>query len=159
MRLVRVIGCGTPDAGDDAVGLLAVRAARERLASMGVEVLESASPLDLVHLLEGADAAVVVDAVRAPSGGRDPGELIRVEAAPGEPLPAELRSSLSSHGLGLAEAVGLAAAFEPTPRVVVLGIEAAEVAAGAGLSPAVAAALPRLVERVLAEVAHLLEPG
>jgi len=157
MPVIRVIGCGTPDAGDDAVGLLAVRAARERLAAMGVEVLESASPLDLVHLVEGADAAVVVDAVRAPSGGREPGELVRAEAAPGEPLPAELRSSLSSHGLGLAEAVGLAAALGAAPRLVVLGVEAGDVTAGAGLSAPAAAALPDLVERLLAEVAHLLE--
>ncbi len=159
MPRVRVIGCGTLDAGDDAVGILAVRAARGRLASMGVEVLESASPLDLVHLVEGVDAAVIVDGVRAPSGGRDPGELVRAEAGPGEPLSAELRSSLSSHGLGLAEAVGLTAALGTAPRVIVLGVEVEEVTAGAGLSPSVAAALSALVERLLAEVARLRGSG
>jgi len=160
MAVVRVIGCGTPDAGDDAAGLLAVRAARAELASLSdVEVVESASPLDVVHLLEGADAAVLVDAVRTPSGGRRPGELVRAEAARGEPVPVELRSSLSSHGLGLAEAVGLAAAMGPVPRVLVLGVEVGDVTAGAGLSPPVAAALPDLVERLLAEVSRLLEAG
>ncbi|HEX9124532.1 MAG TPA: hydrogenase maturation protease, partial [Actinomycetota bacterium] len=126
---VRVIGCGTLDAGDDAVGLLAVREARERLEAIaGVEVLEAAA-LDVVHLLEDVDGAVVVDAVRAPSGLREPGTIVRAEAGP-DGLPADVRSSLSSHGLGLAEAVGLAAALGGMPRVVFLGIEVADVTAG-----------------------------
>lgn len=159
MAPVRVIGCGTPDAGDDAAGLLAVRAARDELASLpDVEVVESAVPLDVVHRLEGADAVVLVDAVRSPLGGREPGELVRAEAGP-EGIPAEIRTSLSSHGLGLAEALGLAAAMGPTPRVVFLGVEVADVTAGAGLSPPVAAALPDLVERLLTEVSRLLEAG
>lgn len=157
MPLVRVIGCGTPDAGDDAAGLLAVRAARDELDPLpGVEVVESASPLDVVHLLEGADAAVVVDAVRAPLGGREPGELVRAEAGR-DGLPAEVRSSLSSHGLGLAEAVGLAAVVGSSPRVVFLGVEVAEVAAGGGLSPAVARALPELSALVVREARALAD--
>jgi len=157
MPLVRVIGCGTPDAGDDAAGLLAVRAVREGLVALGdVDVVESASPLDVVHLLEGADAVVVVDAVRAPLGGREPGELVRAESGP-DGLPAELRSALSSHGLGLAEAVGLAAALGRAPRIVFVGVEVADVTAGRPPSPPVAEALPRLVDRLVAEVAQLLE--
>lgn len=155
MPTVRVIGCGTPDAGDDAVGLLAVRACREALVMLGdVDVRELASPLDAVHLLEGADAVVVVDAIRAPTGGREPGELVRAEGGP-DGLPAELRSSLSSHGLGLAEAMGLAAALGRPPRIVFVGVEAGDVTAGRPLSPAVAGALPRLVDLVMDEVAHL----
>jgi hydrogenase maturation protease len=153
-----VIGCGTLDAGDDAAGLLAVRRARERLEAIpGVEVLE-ASVLDVVHLLEDVEAAVVVDTVRAPSGLREPGTIVRAEVGPGG-LPTDIRSSLSSHGLGLAEAVGLAAALGPMPRVVFLGVEVADVAIGVGLSPAVSTALSPLVAEVMAEVAQLLERG
>lgn len=155
MPSVRVIGCGTPDAGDDAAGLLAVRVARDALAAIrGVDVVESASPLDVVHLLEGVDAVIVVDAVRAPLGGREPGELVRAEAGP-DGLPAEVRSSLSSHGLGLAEAVGLAAALGPTPRVVLLGVEIEDVTSGGGLSPAVAGALPALSAAIVSEARSL----
>lgn len=151
LPVVRVIGCGTLDAGDDAAGLLAVRAAANELSSLpGVEVVESASPLNLVHLLEGVDVAIVVDAVRAPRGGREPGELVRAEAGP-DGLPVELSSSLSSHGLGLAEAIGLAAAVAGAPRVVVLGVEVADVVAGRRLSQPVAAALPWLSSRLVAE--------
>jgi hydrogenase maturation protease len=152
--LVRVIGCGNPDVGDDAAGVLAVERGRAALEGIGAEVIPQASPLDLVHLLEGVDAVVVVDAIRTPDAARPPGDIVRAEAGP-DGLPAEIRSSLSSHGLGVAEAVGLAAAMGPTPRVVVLGVEAGRASAGTGLSNAVRRALPALVDAVVAEARAL----
>ena len=152
---VRVIGCGNPEAGDDAVGLLAVGLARRRLPPE-VEVVEAGLALKVLDLLEGVDAVVIADAVRAPSGGREPGAIVRAVGDP-DGLPAELRGALSSHGLGLAEAVGLAAAMGPLPRVVFLGVEVGDLTAGHGLSAAVAAALPALVDAVVEEVAALAE--
>jgi hydrogenase maturation protease len=158
VAVVRVIGCGNPDAGDDAAGLLALAAAREELEALealpGVEVVARASPLEVVHLLEGADAVLVVDAIRTPGGGRSVGELVRAETGP-QGLPGEIRSSLSSHGIGVAEAVGLAAAVGPAPRVLVLGVEAGQAVAGGPLSPAVEAAIPELARRIVAEAAAL----
>lgn len=151
MTRVRVIGCGTPDAGDDAIGLLAVRAARAELEELqGVEVVETSAGVHVADLLRDVDAAIVVDAVRAPGGGREPGALVRVEAGP-EGLPADLSTSLSSHGLGVAEAVGLAAAIGVAPAVVFLGIEADDVTAGHPLSVAVERSLPELVARVVVD--------
>jgi hydrogenase maturation protease len=148
---VRVVGVGNPDAGDDAVGLLAVRAARSELERLaGVEVVETGAGLHLVELLDGVEAVVVVDAVRAPRGGRAPGTIVRVEAGP-QGLPAEIGSSLSSHGFGVAEAVGLAAALDGAPRVVFLGVEIADVTAGHPLSAQVRARLPELMARVVGE--------
>ncbi len=148
---VRVIGCGNPDAGDDALGLVAVREAHAALEAIpGVEVVEAGAAVNLVHLLEGVDAAVVVDAVRTPRGDRAPGEFVRAEAG-AEGLPAEIRWSLSSHGFGLAEAVGLAAAVGARPRIVFLGLEVEDVTAGHPLSPRVSAALAALVARIVAE--------
>ena len=154
MTRVRVVGVGNPEAGDDAVGLLGVRAARPELEALGVEVVETGAGLHVVDLLAGVDAVVIVDAVRESRGARPPGTIVRAEAGP-EGLPAELGSSLSSHGFGVAEAVGLAAALDGTPRVVVLGVEVADVVAGHGLSEAVAASLPELVTRVVAEARSL----
>lgn len=153
MGRVRVIGCGNPDAGDDAVGLLAVREARASLPP-DVEVVEAALALRVLDLLDGVDAVVVVDAVRAPNGGREPGALVRAEGGAGG-LPGELRSALSSHGLGLSEAVGLAGALGPLPRVVFVGVEAADLEAGHGLSSAVATTFPALVAAVIAEAEAL----
>jgi hydrogenase maturation protease len=152
---VRVIGCGNPEAGDDALGLLAVGLARRRLPPQ-VEIVEAGVALRVLDLLDDVDAVVIVDAVREPGGGRAPGTLVRT-VADRAGLPAELRGSLSSHGIGLAEAVGLAAAMGPLPRVVFLGVEAGELTAGAGLSPAVAATLPRLVDAVVEETVALAE--
>jgi hydrogenase maturation protease len=161
VAVVRVIACGNPDAGDDAAGILAVAAARAELDTLpGVEVVAQASPLSVVHLLEGADAVIVVDAIRTPGGGRAPGTPVRAEAGP-DGLPAEIRSSLSSHGLGVAEAVGLAAAIGRVPRVVVLGIEAEASAAGAGRSAPVERGLPGLASMIVEEARTLADalPG
>ena len=151
---VRVIGCGNIEAGDDALGLLAVQLARPRLP-VGIEVVEAGLSLRVLDLLDGVDAVVIADAVRTPGGERAPGTLIRADGGP-DGLPAELRGSLSSHGLGLAEAVGLAAALGPLPRVVFLGIEAADLTAGAPLSPAVQDTMPALVDAVVAEAGALV---
>ena len=151
MTRVRVIGVGNPEAGDDAVGLEVVRAARPALEGLGAEVVETGAGLHVLDLLRGVDAVVIVDAVRAPHGGRPPGTIVRAETGPGG-LPAEVGSSLSSHGFGVAEAVGLAAALEDAPRVVFLGVEIAAVTAGHGLSAPVASSVPELEARVVAEV-------
>lgn len=153
MTRVRVIGCGNLEAGDDAAGLLAVREAAGRLPAE-VEVVE-AGPLQVLDLLDDADAVIVVDAVRTSDARRAPGAIVRAEAGP-DGLPSTLRSSLSSHGIGLAEAVGLAASLGPLPRITLIGIEVGEVAAGAPPSPPVREALPALVDAV---VAAALEHG
>lgn len=156
MGVVRVIGCGNLDAGDDASGLLALRRARPGLERIpGVEVVEAGPALRVLDLLGDAEAVVVVDAVRAPQGGRRPGEIVRAEAGRSG-FPAAVRSSLSSHGLGVAEAVGLAAALDRAPRVILLGIEVADVTAGHPPSDAVATAIPDLARRIAGEAAALV---
>lgn len=155
MTRVRVVGVGNPEAGDDAVGLVVVRSARPALEALGAEVVETAAGLHVLDLLRGIDAAVVVDAIRAPGGGRPAGTVVRAEAGP-EGLPAEVGSSLSSHGFGVAEAVGLAAALDEVPRVVFLGVEISDVTAGHGLSEPVASSVPELEARVVAEVRRIV---
>ncbi len=152
MRRVRVVGVGSLGAGDDAAGVLAVRGARTELERLGVEVRELSAAVHLLDALQGADAVVVVDAVRAPNLA--PGEIVRVEAQPGG-LPVELGDPVSSHGLGVAEVIALAATLPAPPRIVVLGVQVAATRAGASVSGPVAAALPELEARVLAEARAL----
>lgn len=155
--VLRVIGCGNPEAGDDAVGLEVVRLVRERLGDEpNVEVGFAVTGARTLDLMIGADAVIVVDAVRTPDGGRRPGTLIRVDVGP-DGLPVEIASCLSSHGLGLAEVFGLSAAIGATPRIVFVGVEALEMVLGHALSPAVLSAVPSLVDMVLAEVHQLAE--
>ena len=149
MPRVRIVGCGNPDAGDDAAGLVAVDRARS-LVPPDVDVVTAPTALHVLDLLEGVDSVLLVDAMRTTGDGREPGHVVRAESGP-DGLPVTLRSSLSSHGLGLAEAVGLAAALGPVPNVVFLGVEVGDVRAGRGLSPAVEAALPALVDAIVRE--------
>jgi hydrogenase maturation protease len=60
---------------------------------------------------------------------------------------------LSLHGLGLVEAFALAERLGRMPRdLKVIGVEPAQVGLGTGLSDAVAAAVPRVVDLIKAEV-------
>jgi hydrogenase maturation protease len=156
--VIRVIGCGNPEAGDDAVGLEVVRLVRDRLADApDVEVAVAGTGARALDFVMGADAVVVVDAVRTPGGERPPGTPIRVDVGP-DGLPVEIAASLSSHGLGLAEVFGLSAAMGCAPRMVFVGVEAHDMIVGHGLSREVGGAIGSLVDAVLAEV-HALRPA
>jgi hydrogenase maturation protease len=95
--------------------------------------------------------AVVVDAVRAEPAV--PGRLQRLvvdRAGPGPP------KSVSSHGLGLEDAIGLALALDHMPgRLIVHAVEDADLAQGTGLTPAVAAVIGTLAAAVLQDLASL----
>jgi len=145
---VRLIGVGTPH-GDDAAGPAVVEALIAAGLPEGVAATTCARPgLDLPDVLRGAQAAVLVDAMRS---GRRPGSVARVAA---DRLGA-LRP-LSSHGLGVAEGLALAEALGRCPaRVEVVGIEG-ECRDGDGLSPAVRRGVGRaasLVRALLCELA------
>jgi hydrogenase maturation protease len=129
-----VLGIGQLAAGDDGVGLAVAR----ELAARGVAVRESADASALLALLEAGHRVIVVDAV---AGGGPPGSVMRLapEALGSGPAP------LSSHGLGVAEAIALARTLYG-PRVVaelaIIGIAIERPSTHAvGLSPAVAAAV------------------
>ncbi len=149
---IRVIGCGNPDAGDDAAGLLAVRAASERLRGTATAEFVLAGPASKVgDLLQGADTAIVVDAVQSTGAGRRPGDLFRAVATR-DGLPTPVRSAISSHGLGVADVIGIEAALGRAAYVVFLGIEAADVQIGNAPCSAVASALGGLVDLIEEEV-------
>jgi hydrogenase maturation protease len=147
-RLTLVLGIGNAWQGDDAAGLIAADRLRE-LAPAGIEVRElEGEPVSLVEAWDGAADVYLIDAVRS---GSPPGTVHRLDATD-EALPATL-SAASTHTLGIGEAIELARALGRLPRRVVLyGIEAESIHAGASLTPAVAAAVDEVIERLLEEV-------
>ena len=158
MRTVRVIACGNAHAGDDGAGLAVAADLRQRLRDRGaIDVVEAGTPARILDLLTGVDAAIVLDAVRS-DGAHRPGEIVRIEDLRGG-VPGGLRSSLSSHGLGVAEAVGVAAAVGPVPRVAFLGVEADGATEGADVSKAVADSLPLLADAAERLAVELSESG
>ncbi len=137
---IRVVGLGSPF-GDDAAGILVAQGlgAGDGLPA-DTEAVACRRPIELLDALEGVDGAVLVDATRS---SRPPGTVH-------EPALDELREArpVSSHGLGVGEAVALARSLGRAPRrIAIVGIEAASTT-GDGLSAPVRAALPEATARV-----------
>jgi len=152
-RSVLILGVGNPLAGDDGVGVRAIQELGEagelpegiRLLDVGV------LGLDILAWIRPDETVVIVDAVHGP--GR-PGTLYRVEL---EEVDVPRGPRLSVHDLGIADAVQAARLMGRPLRGALIGVEPACVQAfTAGLSPAVAAALPALQAAALREAKALL---
>ena len=141
-----VIGIGNPYRRDDGVGpILTERLAKLVMSDVDVQVLDG-EPTGLLDAWTGARLAIVVDAVL--SEPPRPGQIHRTSMS-------TLTSSAatSSHGLGVPEAVELGRALDRLPaQLIVYAVEAADVGYGTGLSPAVAAAIPELLDAVLTDL-------
>jgi len=144
-----VIGIGNPERGDDAVGRRVARRLRGKLP-VDIAVVEAdGEPATLLSFFKDAEAAILVDACVS---GTPAGTIRRFDASAAK-LP-EAKFSVSTHGLGLGEAVELARALGQLPkRTIVFAIEGREFEIGAPLSQDVAAAVEEACARVLAEFA------
>jgi hydrogenase maturation protease len=148
-----VLGIGNPERGDDGAGRAVARRLREVLPDDVTVAEADGEAADLVARLEGAKGAFLVDACVS---GAPAGTVRRIDAGR-EPLPPE-GFAVSSHGLGLAQAVELARALGALPPIcVVYAIEGASFAPGEVLSPAVAGAVAEAVERLRTEVMETLK--
>jgi hydrogenase maturation protease len=140
-----VLGLGNVLCGDDGLGGEAIRrlAAGPPLAP-GVR-LEDGGVLGLALLptLEAARRAIIVDAVRC---DRPPGELVVVS---GDDVVPALRERLSPHEIGVWDLLWAARLRGRAPeRLAIVGLVPACLDLGVGLSPAVEAGIPALVEAV-----------
>ncbi|MFI4984582.1 MAG: hydrogenase maturation protease [Solirubrobacterales bacterium] len=150
---VLVIGVGNSLRHDDATGLEIARRLRARTEGTGIAVHEhEGETLALLDIWEGADAVVLVDAIRS---GATPGTIHRFDAT-STAIPVRLRGSSSTHAVGVGEAIELARALHRLPRRVVLfGAEGHSFAAGSGLSAEVEAITGQLLDAVLSEAREL----
>jgi hydrogenase maturation protease len=141
--MICVIGIGQTLRGDDEAGLVAVQLwndtlQREEWGSNIVVRFAESPGIGLLSLLEGSDAAVLVDAVQS---GAKPGTLHQLCE---NDLEAFMTGAGSAHGWGVAETLALGRqmcldTLPPTIRVI--GIEVGRVEVGTGLSPEVTSAL------------------
>lgn len=143
-----VIGVGNRFRRDDGVGLRAIALARGELPD-DVQVMESdGEPSRLLDAWDGADLAIVVDAMRS---GVEPGTVVRAEAGR-DALPGPATGG-STHSLGIGEAVALGRALDRLPPgVVVFGIEGERFESGVELSEAVERGAARAAALVREEV-------
>jgi len=143
-----VIGIGNADRGDDAAGLEVARRIRGATARRDVTVAELiGDQLTLLDAWNGVKDVYVVDAV---CSGGTPGTVYRFDAA--NPLDARFRHR-GTHTFSLADVIELARALDRLPaHLAGYGIEGAAFELGAGLSPAVEAAVEVVTRRLIAEL-------
>jgi hydrogenase maturation protease len=147
-RRIGIIGLGNPDRGDDAVGILVVRALGGRVPPEVALVVGHGDPLSILEQWEKFDAVILVDAV---CSGSPPGT---VQVFDGRRLPPTVRNGLvSTHGLSVRDVISLGEALGTLPETVrVVGIEAAGFEPGTPPAPEVQRAVAEAVDAVLEQI-------
>ncbi len=140
--------------GDDGLALEAASVAASQMRHQVQLQCVNGNVADLVNALSEAPRIIVVDATH---GAGEPGSLSRVEIVNGvlQSMPHDT-ARVSSHGLGLQEALGLAATLGVAPgKGVFIGMEGASYELGQPMSDAVRSGLPALVATLVEEAARL----
>lgn len=147
-----ILGLGNLLLGDDGLGPVAVdRLVRRYDLPEGVSVLDGGTlGLSLLPYLEDAERAILVDAIR---GEDPPGTLVRIE---GEEVAPAVAARLSPHQIGVADLLDGARWRDRYPsRLVLVGLVPQGLDLRVGLSPALAVALPALIDAIVAEAQAL----
>lgn len=147
-----VLGLGNLLLEDDGLGAAAVALLLERYTPPEtVRVLDGGTlGLSLLPYLEGADRVILVDAVKIAGL---PGSFVRLD---GDDVGPAVATRLSPHQVGVADLLDGARWLGRYPEcLVLLGLVPESMALSVGLSPRVRAALPELVERIVAEARGL----
>lgn len=150
-----VLGLGNLLCQDDGVGVAAVACLlRQYEPSEGVRVLDGGTlGLSLLPALESAETVLIVDAIRSDG---PPGSFVRLE---GDAVAHAAEHRLSVHQVGVSDLIGAARWQGSLPtRLLLLGLVPASMELGVERTRLVEAAIPVLVERVLAECAALGYP-
>ncbi len=145
-----ILGLGNPILGDDALGLRVAALVRQRLPpGSAIEVDEEYwGGLRLMERLIGYDRAILVDAIC--TGTHAPGTILRLGP---DDLPTQHTASSHDVNLPTALQMGRALHLKIPDDIRIIAVEAANVLDfSEQCSPAVSAALPSVVERVLAAV-------
>jgi hydrogenase maturation protease len=154
---ILVLGIGQSLRGDDAAGLAAVHLWLECYPQTVQEVqaeLSELPGLGLLDRLEGMDAAILVDALHTAA---TPGSLYHLGP---EELAVFTTDAQSAHGWGVAETLALGQSLYPwlaQVRITLIGIVGDQFTLGAGLSPAIQAALPEAAALIESEVQGMLD--
>jgi hydrogenase maturation protease len=153
-RRTAILGLGSVLMGDDAAGPHVLRRleAEYELPS-GIELLDLGTPgPELAHIVEGLDALIVIDTIKAPGDPGDLHVLRRQEILSGNGAP----DRLSPHDPSLRGALVAASLLGRSPEdVLLIGIVPGDSHLGIGLSPGVRAALWGATALVAAELERL----
>ncbi len=150
MDPVLILGIGNILLRDEGIGVRVVESLGRRELPPGVEVLDGGTAgADLVDLVADRRKVIIVDAVDA---GMPPGTILRMAPSDLAPDPGEL---LSLHQVGIVESLHMAAQLHCSPQeVVIIAVQPRTIRPGLELSDDLQAALPKVVQVVLAELAN-----
>jgi hydrogenase maturation protease len=145
---MQIIGCGDHQRGDDAAGLLVV----ERLQNLGIEALGAKTGVcngettAVMNFLAGDADLIIIDAVVR---GAAVGTIHLWHGIP----PVSNRVAMSSHGMGLGEAMRLAKTLGRLPNTLrVYGIEGKTFEIGSPVSYEVHESVETLAWQIKAEI-------
>ena len=155
MARILVCGVGNKLKKDDGLGPLIAEKLDAIVMPPGVDVADfGISGFKCALKLEGYNKVVFVDAISLP--GSEPGRLHRLkinkEALMRSPKLSDF--SVSMHETDLERIMATAAVLGIYPEeVVIIGCEPADTSVGLGLTPAVEAAVPQVMDLVIQELA------
>ncbi|MCP4571428.1 MAG: hydrogenase maturation protease [bacterium] len=146
---MKIIAAGNSFYGDDGIGAAVLEAVEREDTVPGAELVDIATDaLSLIDHLEPGKQHVIVDAAQM---GLAPGEVAAFRA---DEVKLRIRQdNLSVHGFGLPEAFAMAGKLGLMPdHMLIVGVEPERIEINQGLSDVVAAAVPRVLEILQAEV-------
>jgi len=150
---ILLIGIGNEYRCDDSIGLLVIRALKERELPDTVLVESSGDGAELIEMFSSVSIAILIDAV---SSSGNPGAIYQFDAHT-QPIPAQL-SFQSTHAFGVGEAIELARVLDQLPPIlIVYAIEGENFSPGIGLSAKVEQAVQRVVEQGSREVQNAVK--
>ena len=154
MARILVCGVGNKLKKDDGLGPLIAEELDATVMPQGVDVADfGISGFKCALKLEGYNKVVFVDAISLP--GSEPGRLHRLkinkEALMRSPKLSDF--SVSMHETDLERIMATAAVLSIYPdEVVIVGCEPADTSVGLGLTPAVEAAVPQIIDLIMQEL-------
>ena len=142
-----VLGVGNVIMGDEGAGVRCVEWLASRVPAGVTTIDGGTSTHELLADLEDLDLLIIVDAVATTNA---PGTLVRLE---GDRIPSAFSNKLSPHQHGINDLLANLALLGRSPkRLVLFGVQPKTIALGMELTPEIAAVIPTLGERVLAEL-------
>lgn len=146
---MKIMAVGNPFYGDDGVGAAVLDQIRKAELFPRAELFDAhTDALSLLDHLDPDRLNVIIDAADM---GLPPGEVAWFEP---EDVEFKIASdNLSMHGFGLAETFAMAEQLGLMPeRTMIVGVQPERIEINRGLSAAVAAAVPRVISIIQAEV-------
>lgn len=152
MRVV-VLGVGNTLMSDEGVGVHAVTALAEGYQLPDtVEVVDGGTAgMDCLDRIADADLLLIADCMR--SKDKAPGTITRLAD---DQINAWFKTKISPHQVGLSDVLA-ACAFHgfPPKKVVLIGVQPASFETSMELTPAVAAVVPEVIDRLIEELAGM----